>query len=429
MTGKGDGAGEQRPIEEVETEICALAGQIAAATARYLTVLAEFDERRGWAGWQCRSCAHWLSWKAGVGLHTAREQVRVARALTALPTIAASLADGRISYSKARAITRVADKANEATMLRLALESPAAHIERLCRGLKVALRPSKKNEPDEDRCRGRWFWDEDGSLVMTARFRPEEGARVLAALTRTEYERTRTEVSDGGDAPNPDSAAPAPNNVVPALVAMAEMVCDGLKSPVTSPAAEVIVHVDAEGDSGCGRAHVDDGPGLEAESLAQVLCGAVMRTVHHGAQGKTISWSSTARTPGRTQERALLMRDRCCAVPGCGRVRFLHAHHVTYYSHGGPTDLDNLVMLCGEHHRALHDGCFTISALGEQRFSFHHPDGTEVQYAPKVEGDFGRFRERYGRVRADAIVPDWQGEGLDLSYATDVLIRNWERVA
>ncbi|MDJ0395778.1 DUF222 domain-containing protein [Rhodococcus sp. G-MC3] len=411
----------ERPIEELESEICALSGQIAAATARYLLLLADFDQRRGWAGWQLHSCSHWLSWKAGVSLHTAREHVRVARALVSLPLIAEAFAHGRVSYSKVRAITRVADQKNEQTLLRLALEAPAAHIDRLCRGLLAARRPTKNNDLDEERYGGRWRWDEDdGSLVINARLRPEDGARFLAALTRAEYERTRTDPELDVDA-----AAPAPRNIVPALTAIAQMVCAGLESPVASPAAEVIVHV----DPATTHAHLDDGPGLDAESLAEVLCDATMRTVNHGALGKTISWSTTARTPSRLQLRALLMRDRCCVVPGCGRVRFLNAHHVHYHSRGGETDLENVVMMCSEHHRALHDGYFTITARGDQQFAFRHSDGREVLYAPAASGDSEEFDDRYKLIESDAIVPDWQGEGLDLSFATDVLIRNWERAA
>lgn len=417
-------AATERPIEDVETEICALSGQIAAATARYLTLVADFDGRRGWAGWQLRLCAQWLSWKAGVSLHTAREHVRVARALVNLPLVSAAFARGTVSYSKVRALTRVADEKNEASLLRLAHKAPASHIDRLCRGLTKAMRPTKKNGLDMAECGGRWYWDEDGSLVITARMRPEEGARFLAALTRTEYERTRVDPDL-----DVDTTAPPPRNVVPALTAMAEMVCAGLRAPMASPSAEVIVHVDAPGENGCAHAHLDDGPGLEAESLAQVMCDATVRTVSHGALGKTISWSTTVRTPSRLQMRALVMRDRCCAVPGCGRVRFLNAHHVQYHSQQGPTDLENLVMLCSEHHRALHDGYFSITARGNQQFTFRQSDGREVVYAPATAGDSRQFGTRYGSIASDAIIPDWQGESLDLSFATDVLISNWERAA
>jgi hypothetical protein len=92
---------------ELESELLGLAGHIAAAEARFLQLLGEFDERGGWAGDGIRSCAHWLSWRAGMSRRTAAERLRVAHALRNLPRISAAFAAGRISYSKVRALTRI----------------------------------------------------------------------------------------------------------------------------------------------------------------------------------------------------------------------------------------------------------------------------------------------------------------------------------
>ncbi|MFH5208697.1 DUF222 domain-containing protein [Antrihabitans sp. NCIMB 15449] len=413
----------ERPIEEIETEICTLAGQIAAATARFLTLLAEFDARRGWAGWQLHSAAHWLSWKAGVSLHTAREQVRVANAVTVLPRIAYAFAEGRVSYSKVRALTRVATPHTEESLLRIAVQAPAAHLDRLVRGL---VRQTRTPDTDTDRAGGRWFYDDDGYLVVSARFRPEDGARFLAALTRAEYERTRTDET-GPDTPEPDRTAPAPPNPVPAMLAMAETICAGAGSPVVSPAADVLVHVGPDGSPlDTSDAHLDDGPGLDSQTLEAVLCTASVRLIRHGRLGPTIAWDTSQRRPSRTLLRQLVIRDRCCTVPGCGRTRFLHAHHVVYYSRGGPTDLDNLTLLCGEHHRALHDGLFTITADGNQIFTFADLNGRRIDYAPLLSGDVDDLSRRYRHIDPDAVTADWSGEPLDASFATDVLLRNWD---
>ena len=93
---------------ELVDEITTLAGHLNAANARFLALIAELDRRRGWAEWGVKSCAHWLNWKCGIGLGAAREKVRVARALEELPRIAAAMAEGRLSYFKAREMTRVA---------------------------------------------------------------------------------------------------------------------------------------------------------------------------------------------------------------------------------------------------------------------------------------------------------------------------------
>src|SRR6202050_5967041 len=96
------------PLERLEAEICEVAGHLAAATCRFLVLLGDFDARRGWAGWEMNSCAQWLSWKCQMSSGTAREHVRVARALRDLPVIRAEFAAGRLSYAKVRALTRSA---------------------------------------------------------------------------------------------------------------------------------------------------------------------------------------------------------------------------------------------------------------------------------------------------------------------------------
>lgn len=110
---------DEQPLERLEAEICQLAGQLAAATCRWLLLIADFDRRGGWAGWGVLSCAHWLSWKCGVSPRAAYEQLRVARALESLPVLTAGFAGGRLSYSKVRALTRIATPETEEDLVAL----------------------------------------------------------------------------------------------------------------------------------------------------------------------------------------------------------------------------------------------------------------------------------------------------------------------
>ena len=95
-------------LRELEAQITELAGHLNAANFRWLALIAEFDRRHGWSDGATSSCAHWLNWKCGIDLGAAREKVRVAHALEKLPRVAAAMARGELSYSKARALTRVA---------------------------------------------------------------------------------------------------------------------------------------------------------------------------------------------------------------------------------------------------------------------------------------------------------------------------------
>src|SRR4051794_10586452 len=126
-------------LEQLENEITELAAHINAATCRWLLLVGELDRREGWAEWYCKSCAHWLSLRCGLGLTAAREQVRVARALRELPEVRASFGRGELSYSQVRALTRVATPELEADLLSIARHATGAQLEVLARAYRGVL--------------------------------------------------------------------------------------------------------------------------------------------------------------------------------------------------------------------------------------------------------------------------------------------------
>ena len=181
---------EVRPdLRSVESELVELAGHLAAATCRFLQLLAEFDTRRGWAGPGLRSCAHWLNWRVGLNLRTARDHLRVAHALTTLPAVTAAFAAGRISYSKVRALTRIATPSTEEGLLSIALHGTASHMETVVADARARLDP----RPVAAR-RGMWCGRAtDGSLLVRLRLPPGPAARAIqhvercACLQRTQF--------------------------------------------------------------------------------------------------------------------------------------------------------------------------------------------------------------------------------------------------
>jgi hypothetical protein len=94
--------------ERLGEAIAELAARLHAATYELLVLIGPFDAAAGWGSTGCLSCAHWLSWRTGIDPGAAREKVRVARALADLPRIGAAMQRGELSYSKVRALTRVA---------------------------------------------------------------------------------------------------------------------------------------------------------------------------------------------------------------------------------------------------------------------------------------------------------------------------------
>ena len=163
--------------------IAELAARIQAATYELLVMVREFDEREGWGG-GFKSCAHWLNWRTGLALGAAREKVRVARALAELPRLSDAMRRGALSYSKVRALTRVATPETEERLLDFARCATAAHVERLVRAWRHVDRIAAA-EDDRRRHESRHLkvWvDDDGMLVVRRRLSPEVGAVVQRAL-------------------------------------------------------------------------------------------------------------------------------------------------------------------------------------------------------------------------------------------------------
>ena len=422
-----DKESERVAVDNIGVEICALAGQIAAATARFLALLGDFDEQRGWTGPGLHSCAHWLSWKCGLSLHTGREYVRVAKALRPLPKMQHAFEQGRLSYSKVRALTRVATPANEAQMVRMGREAPAAQIDRLVAGLHTASDKEIARRKSPDRFQIRWHWDPDtGDFVVKGRLPAQDGARLIAAITAAERERTRT----GPKLAGPEKAVPEepvtqanaakkpPGDIGPGLLTMADLAAAAVANPATgaSSAAEVVFFHEHD------TVRIPGGPALPENDAEEVLCNARLRLAKT-KKGCVLNLSRRTRVTSAKQILALNYRDGCCRTPGCGRTRFLHAHHVQFWGRGGKTNLDNLIMLCGTCHRALHRDQFTITALGDQQFEFRTPDGDVLPPAPPINGLADRLLR--GDIPDNAIIPNWGGEPLHLDHAVSVILDGW----
>ena len=177
---------EQRrlKVSELAAQITELTGHLNAAHYRWLSLIAEFDRLQGWSDGSTPSCAHWLNWQCGIDLGAAREKVRVAHALEKLPRIAAAMACGQLSYSKTRALTRVACENTEEYFLSIALHGTAAHVEKLVRYYRRAKESEELSREAQQQAARlvSYSYDQDGSLILKARLPAEMGALVLKAL-------------------------------------------------------------------------------------------------------------------------------------------------------------------------------------------------------------------------------------------------------
>ena len=241
--------------------IAELASRIQAATYELLVMIREFDEREGWGG-GFASCAHWLNWRTGLALGAAREKVRVARALGDLPLLSAAMRRGAISFSKARALTRVATPDTEERLLHFARCATAAHVERLVRAWRRVDRIAEAEDTRQRHAsRHLDVWvDEDGMVVVRGRLSPEVGAVVQRALEAA-TDRLYHQSEDTADVSAGQRRADALG-----MVAESALTAD-LDSGTAGDRYQVVVHVDAdvlEDTAGAGQSALDDGVRVSA---------------------------------------------------------------------------------------------------------------------------------------------------------------------
>jgi hypothetical protein len=418
--------------EALGEQIAALAMQLHAATYELLMLLREFDQRTGWHG-VFASCAHWLHWRTGIDLGAAREKVRVAHALATLPLISATMQRGAISYAKVRALTRVATRANEAALLSFAQAGTASHVERLVRAWRRVDDATANAEADARHLsRGLSTWtDDDGMVVIRGRLTPELGAVVQRALEAA-GDRLRHEGQSMPAASVADEVTPAQRRA-DALGLLAEAALTAnLDRGCSGDRYQVILHVDCasgvaagepagvpavEGPS--GTLEVDHGAvDVSAETSRRISCDASLVTMRQSGEGAVFDIGRRTRTVPPSIRRALLARDKTCRFPGCTSRR-CDAHHIEHWLDGGPTSLDNLVLLCRRHHRSVHEGLADVRCLADGSLTFIRPDGTELSAAPPSPP--------ISLIRLETPAPPahdlltWDGTRFDLAYSIDVL--------
>ena len=327
-----------RPIDELATEICTLAGHINAASHRWLVLIAEFDRRNGWSDSATQSCAHWLNWKCGIAMGAAREKVRVARALENLPKVSAAMASGRLSYSKAREITRIACAATEDHLLMIAEHGTAQHVEKLVRAYRRCQEAEElSREARQQQTRSvMWRYDDDGSIVLTCRLPAEAGAQILKAIDLA------LENVPAGTSTEPVRFSARRADAL-ALVAESFLAHAAIEAPGTDR-HQIVVHVAAETlrDRAAGCCEFEHGPSMAAETARRLSCDASVVALIENDDGEPLNVGRKTRTISAPLRRLLNARDKGCRFPGCANSRYIDAHHIEHWANGGETKPSNL---------------------------------------------------------------------------------------
>ncbi|MEH6569176.1 MAG: DUF222 domain-containing protein [Halioglobus sp.] len=455
-----------RESEKLGEKITLLAGQINAASYQFLKLIARFDDCKGWSGGgTVRSCAHWLNWQCGIAMGAAREKVRVANCLENLTLINNSFSKGEISYSKVRAMTRVATPENEDFLLMIAQHGTASHMEQVVRKYqgvqRTMAREAELDQAEADQQEQRelvFYQDSDGMWVIHARLPAEEGSMVVKAIKAVAHpvqEEKREQllqegkgVSAGTDSKKDErNRETFPQSRADALVAMAEhfLATQNGKSDIHalkgSERCQIMLHVDINTlqarqhntDSGPECCHLDNKQWISPKTARRLACDASLVTVLEDETGKVLNIGRRARTVPASIRRALSVRDETCRFPGCCESRFVDAHHIEHWADGGETSLDNLVTLCRYHHRKLHQESFSVrvdQANTEPLLVFSLPSGREIisSFFPQFPAESSTVTEDSMHELAPAVdtntcIPHWHGDSCDYGMAVDALLQ------
>lgn len=344
------------------TELCAY---LNAANYRLLEKIREFDRDEHWGVDGICSCAHWLNWKCGIGMNAAREKVRVANALGDLPKISEAFEKGEISYSKVRAMTRVATADNEDYLLMIARHGTAYHVETLVRKYRRARKLQDLDEAttqhEERSLHVRY--EDDGLITVIARLPAEKGALVVKAIEQAVDEEMNT------------------------------------------------------------------GTNVSAETSKRICCDAGISVLSEDEDGTPMNIGRKSRVIPSAMRRALKARDENCRFPGCTHKYFVDGHHIRHWSDGGETSLDNLVRLCRQHHRLVHEGGFSCTKNQEGKIEFRNPGGQAIARTgqlPTLPANFDlrvRMRNRYEDLFVDAstCVPLCDDASIDWDLAVGAM--------
>jgi hypothetical protein len=354
-----------QPVEQIGdlgAALVELRGDLDRLEAQWHRRLAAFDRRRDWQSDGAVSAAGWLRDRCRMAGGAAAERVAVARKLDTLPVTAGAFAAGEVGYAQVRLIARAADAsraaavaAAEATLVDAARRLDPGRLQRVVTHWRHAVdADAVLADANAVHARRRLHVSPtlDGVVVIDGQVDAEAGETVITAL-------------EAVDPWTPGDDRSTAQRRADGLVEIARRALDGLDGQAgLSQSGGERPHVTVTVDLAT-LTRVDGSPAAElertgpvtGETARRLACDAGVTRVVTGGASQPLDVGRRTRTVPAAIRRALVVRDRGCAHPGCDRPPgWTDAHHRVHWADGGPTALDNLVLLCRRHHRAVHEG-------------------------------------------------------------------------
>jgi Domain of unknown function (DUF222)/HNH endonuclease len=348
---------------EATARLKAAQAALGESQHQLLEAIAVCSRYETWRADGCRDFIQWVAAQIQTSSWNARRWANAAIVLPALPGVADALIEGSLSIDKVLELSRFATPETEDRLISWARRVTPATIRHKA---DVANAPTRSEvaESHRDRRLDYWWTDDGRHLWLEGSWPSEQGAVIAKSLDRM-----------AGRLPD---------------------VVDDEDEPPSFERATVVVHVDAETlGSGHGGAEIEGGGVVGAETARRLACDGRIEFAFHDCCGRTVGLDRAARTPSAWLVRQLRHRDRGCTFPGCDARWFLHAHHIWHWGRGGPTDLDNLVLVCTFHHKLLHEYGWHVELDSRDVVTWRRPDGTPFEP--------NSFEARNGAERAPAL--------------------------
>ena len=361
-----------------------LHAEVCARHRTILTVISELDERKVWRDNGCRDMAQWLAGQLGISQWIASRWVAASHAISTLPLIAQALDSGRLCLDKVVELCRFATPESEQELIAWARRVSVAAVKHKA---DVFNRPEIEEVRNTERARFlRWWWNEGGaSLGFEGLLPAAEGAALVKAL-----ERAAERVPESLPEEEPTSGSDIPLSAQDrreqrSADALSVLSSQAIASDQDADRATVVVHATIE-SLGLGSAEIEGGLGLHPDIAHELSCDCRLQYVLSDKEGNALGIGRASRNIPRWLHRQLLRRDHGCTFPGCGTKMFVKAHHIWAWEEGGPTDYDNLVLVCTFHHKLVHRFGWSVCLNGTVS-EWYKPNGRRYDPGPDPPGE------------------------------------------
>jgi hypothetical protein len=360
----------QTLIERVRT----LHREIAARQRELLGLLAQLEQHEAWVDDGAHDMAHWTCMQLDVSRWKAERWLGAGRALSWLPATADALERGMLGIDKVVELTRFAEFDDEDALVHWAQGVSSGAIRRA-----AELRAADRDEQTDQDVRTRWLqWrhaDDGRRWLLDAELPSAQGAVVARALDRL---GSQIPVLPGEESERYAGARRAD--------ALAALCSARVAADEDQDRATVVVHADLDVLYDVdANAVIEGGPVIGGSTVQRLLCNARLQAVVEHADGTVVGLGRVSREPSTWMMRQLRHRDDSCRFPACDARRFTQAHHIEWWSRGGATELDNLVLVCSFHHTLVHERGWSIQRTDDGELIWYRPGGVRYRAGPDDE--------------------------------------------